>query len=71
MNEIQRMYSDYVDEYALQQLRVDYLASSSRGRIRLLKRLQRTYWGVPSELARLAGEDSDSRVRAWYAKGLT
>jgi hypothetical protein len=68
MNEIQRIYADYLDEYAIQQLRVKYLASSSRERISLLKKLQRTRWALPNEIARLAVEDSDSRVRAWYAK---
>ena len=68
MNEIQRMYVDYVDQYALQEVRQRYLTSNSGGRLGLLKKLQRNYWGVPTEIARLAVEDSDSRVRAWYAK---
>jgi hypothetical protein len=68
MNEIQHVYADYVDHYALQQLRQRYLTSNERGRIGLLRKLQGKYWGVPTEIACLAVEDSDSRVRAWYAK---
>lgn len=60
--------SSYVDQYALEHLRMKYLSTDAKGRLRLLKRLQRTFWGVPNDIARLAVEDTDRRVRAWYAR---
>jgi len=65
---IQKAYADYVDQYELEHLRMEYVSADARGRIRLLKRLQQTFWGVPEDIARLAVEDPDRVVRAWYAR---
>ena len=54
------------DEYVIEELRCEYQASDSKGRIRLLKRLQKNV--LPYELCLLVVEDSRVEVRRWFAR---
>jgi|CXWL01.1.fsa_nt_gi hypothetical protein len=56
----------FIDAYLLEELRREYAASSSRERLRLLAKLKSRH--IPVEIALLAVEDPDARVRAWFAK---
>jgi hypothetical protein len=56
-----------IDDYTLEELRREYLGSDGQGRIRLLTELY-AQTRPPFEIARLAGEDPDPRVRAWIAR---
>lgn len=56
----------FIDAYILEELRREYAASSSRERLRLLAKLKSRH--IPLEIALLAVEDPDGRVRAWFAK---
>ena len=56
----------FIDAYILEELRREYAASSSRERLRLLAKLKSHH--IPLEVALLAVEDPDARVRAWFAK---
>ena len=56
----------FIDAYILEELRREYAASSSRERLRLLAKLKSHH--IPLEIALLAVEDPDARVRAWFAK---
>ena len=56
------------DEYVIEELRCEYQASDSKGRIRLLKRLQKNGRVLPYELCLLVVEDSSVEVRRWFAR---
>lgn len=68
MDALQKLYADYRDDYTIQQLRAEFLTATPQRRIALLDELVRSSYRVPTELARLAAEDSDSRVRGWCAQ---
>lgn len=56
----------FIDAYILEELRRDYTLGSFRERLHLLTKLNRRH--IPIEVALLAVEDSDARIRAWFAK---
>lgn len=57
-----------VDAYILEELRQDYEAAEPRGRIRILKKLQKGDRPLPFEVAALAVHDPTSQVRQWFAR---
>lgn len=56
-----------IDAYTLEELRREYLHSAAKGRIRLLRYLQKHTW-IPCDIARLAVEDQSVEVRQWIAR---
>jgi len=56
----------FIDAYILEELRRENAACYSRERLRLLAKLKSHH--IPLEVALLAVEDPDARVRAWFAK---
>jgi len=60
-----------IDEYTLAELRMKYESADTRGRIALLKLLSRhTPEGPPYEIAVLAANDPDVRIRHWLATNI-
>jgi hypothetical protein len=61
------MYSRYaiLDAYTLEELKREYEAAGSNGRIRILKKL---IVRSPSEIAWRAARDSNTKVRQWFAR---
>jgi len=55
-----------IDAYTLEELRHEYKNSDIKGRIRLIKRLQKMGYYVPYEIALLALEDVE--LRQWMAR---
>ncbi len=55
------------DPYTVGELRRKYESSDAKGRIRLLRRLERKV-GIPSEITELAVSDENSQVRQWIAR---
>src|SRR2546427_348449 len=68
MDELRKLYAGYRDEYTIQQLHAEFMAALPERRLALLEELGRSSFGVPSEIARLAAEDTNSQVRAWCAQ---
>lgn len=57
-----------MDTYILEELRRRYSRADKQGRLRLLRRLLAKRGGIPRDVAMLAVEDSDVRVREWMAR---
>ncbi len=57
-----------IDAYTLEELRHEYKNSDIKGRIRLFKRLQKSGYRAPYEIALLALEDSNLELRQWMAR---
>lgn len=57
-----------MDAYVTEEVRREYEAASPRGRISLLKRLQKD--GLPFEIAALAAPDASVQVRQWFARNI-
>lgn len=56
----------FINAYILEELRRDYTLGSFRERLHLPTKLNKRH--IPIEVALLAVEDSDARIRAWFAK---
>ncbi len=59
---------DVVDGYVLEELRREYEAADARGRILILRKLQKDDGSVPFEIAALATQDRNVQVRQWFAR---
>ena len=55
------------DSYTLEELRREYHIADAKGRVRLLRRLNREV-GIPADLLALAVKDDHSYVRQWVAR---
>jgi hypothetical protein len=57
-----------LDAYTMNELTYEYKNSDFSGKIKLFKRLQKQEWHLPYEVALMAVQDQDVKVRIWIAK---